>query len=165
MAYKSDVKYPLISNPEKSSYCTVDPTSGRWCRIHFHKGTSLDVLERERLMEELDDFDEEQTPLTFDAGEYVDAVGTSLRGYITATRQEIEDVFGPPTYDGNSDEGEDKVTTEWSIWFSDGTIATIYDWKRYEMGKPHSEEKIEWNIGGKSNRAVELVEEFLGITY
>jgi translation initiation factor IF-1 len=26
----------------------------------------------------------------------------------------------------------DKVTIEWGIRFEDGTIATIYDWKRYE---------------------------------
>jgi hypothetical protein len=42
---------------------------------------------------------------------------------------------------------------EWIIRFSDGTVATIYDWKLSEtpMGV------YDWHIGGFTQRAVELV--------
>jgi hypothetical protein len=87
--------------------------------------------------------------------------GTSLRGYVTATRDEIEAVFGKPTIDNN--DPRDKVTTEWYLLFDDGldTVATIYDWKRYEMGKPIYGERIEWNIGGHSETAVVRIAQFL----
>jgi hypothetical protein len=74
------------------------------------------------------------------------STGTSLRGYITATREEIEAVFGEPTFADN--DPMDKVTTEWYIQFDDGTFGTIYDWKRYAMGAPRMDERTEWNIGG-----------------
>lgn len=97
----------------------------------------------------------------------VDAIGTSGRGYIfDVTRAEIESVFGTPTYDEAVEEfsGDGKVTVEWTIGFADGTIATIYDWKRYELGTPAMHERIDWNIGGNSSRALELVAEMLNTT-
>lgn len=81
--------------------------------------------------------------------------GTSLRGYFTATRDEIEAVFGAPTIDNN--DPSEKVTTEWYLVFEDGTVATIYDWKRYEMGAPQMGERIEWHIGGHNERACVLI--------
>ena len=59
--------------------------------------------------------------------------GTSLCGYVTATRDEIEAVFGKPTISHN--DKTEKVTTEWYLLFDDGldTVATIYDWKRYDL--------------------------------
>lgn len=87
------------------------------------------------------------------------ATGTSLKGYVEATRSFLELFFGEPTENGS----EDKVTTEWAIEFDNGVIATIYDWKRYEMGKPEMDEVIEWHIGGNSNEAVYLVCETLGL--
>jgi hypothetical protein len=79
--------------------------------------------------------------------------GTFLQGYIETTKTELVSVFGDPiTYaDG------DKVTIEWGIRFEDGTIATIYDWKRYEKGTPKDDELMTYNVGGLSHRAVELV--------
>jgi hypothetical protein len=77
--------------------------------------------------------------------------GTSLRGYVKATRAEIEAVFGAPTWDDG--DVNEKVTTEWVIRFDSGVVATIYDWKRYELGKPETEERIEWNIGGHDAEA------------
>ena len=77
--------------------------------------------------------------------------GTHLHGYITATRDEIEAVFGKPTI-ANGDP-DDKVTTEWYLIFEDGTVATIYDWKRYGLGAPYNDERIEWNVGGHDDRA------------
>lgn len=87
----------------------------------------------------------------------VDVNGTWLQGYVKGTRREIEATFGKPEEWGDGD----KVTTEWSIRFDDGTIATIYDWKRYELGAPKMDERIEWHIGGRNALAVERVEDAL----
>ena len=83
--------------------------------------------------------------------------GGSLQGYFTATRREIEEVFGNPTI-ACSDTWE-KVTVEWVIKFEDGTYASIYDYKRYEEGTPALDEEYEWHIGGASFRSAELVSE------
>jgi hypothetical protein len=85
--------------------------------------------------------------------------GTHLQGEIVATRRELEKVFGKPTYE--TDDTFDKVTTEWHIRFADGVVATIYDWKRYEMGAPSMDEKYDWHIGGHDSLAVEHVEDHL----
>lgn len=39
MAYKSKEKFPLLNNPAKQTYCTVDPNRGTPCRVHFHRDT------------------------------------------------------------------------------------------------------------------------------
>jgi hypothetical protein len=83
--------------------------------------------------------------------------GTSLQGHITTTRDNLEAVFGLPTV---YDEG-DKVTIHWGLRFEDETLATIYDWKRYELGTPAQDEVMIYNIGGLSPQAVERVEEAL----
>jgi hypothetical protein len=88
--------------------------------------------------------------------------GTHLHGYITATRDEIEAVFGAPTI--AKAEPDDKVTTEWYLIFDDGTVATIYDWKRYGLGAPYNDERIEWNVGGHNERSLVLVARSLGVT-
>lgn len=82
--------------------------------------------------------------------------GTWLQGSIVATRRELEAAFGAP-FDGDGY----KTTTEWAICFEDGTISTIYDWKRYELGAPAMDERITWNVGGRSFAAVERVEDTL----
>lgn len=94
-----------------------------------------------------------------EAGEL--AIGTSLRGYVIATRAEIENVFGAPTM--AHDDASDKVTTEWVVDFGNEVVATIYDWKRYEMGVPEMDERIEWHIGGRTNEVLLPVERSLGI--
>ena len=88
------------------------------------------------------------TETQFKNSSTVSANGTCLQGYIETTYDQLVKVFGKPA----NLEG-DKVTVEWSILFFDGTIATIYDWKLSEtpMGV------YRWHIGGKSQRAVELV--------
>jgi len=87
----------------------------------------------------------------------VDINGTWLQGYTVATRRELEATFGAPCFEGEGD----KTTTEWAIRFDDGVVASIYDWKRYEMGAPEMDERIEWNIGGRDPLAVERVEDAL----
>ena len=74
--------------------------------------------------------------------------GTCGQGSIKTTYDQLVNVFGEPT----TLEG-DKINVEWIIRFSDGTVATIYDWKLSEtpMGV------YDWHIGGFTQRAVELV--------
>jgi hypothetical protein len=84
--------------------------------------------------------------------------GTSLKGYTQTTLRQLIEVFGEPDY---YDEG-DKVTVEWCLVFEDGTVASIYDWKRYELGTPELDEIYEWHVGGSSNAAVHAVHEQLG---
>lgn len=83
--------------------------------------------------------------------------GTWLQGYVTTTLDQLIKTFGEP----QRYIGEDKVTVNWSMVFEDGTIATIYDWKRYEMGTPQLTEVMEYNIGGTTREAVTLVREAL----
>ena len=94
-------------------------------------------------------------------------IGGSVMGYIfDVTRAEIEAVFGKPTFDEAVEpfSGDGKLTVEWCLRFEDGTAATIYDWKRYELGTPAMDERIDWNIGGDSRRALEIVAEMLSTT-
>lgn len=83
-----------------------------------------------------------------------ETAGTYLQGYITTTRKKLTEAFGEPMKYEDS-----KVTIEWGILFEGGVIATIYDWKRYELGEPAEDEKMTYNIGGLSPEAVEKVKE------
>ena len=68
---------------------------------------------------------------------------TQLQGYIQGTRRELERAFGAPAIIGADG---DRTTTHWAIEFADGTVATIYDWKRGTT--PTTDEHVSWNIGG-----------------
>lgn len=83
--------------------------------------------------------------------------GTWLQGYTTTTLEQLIETFGEPQRYSQ----EDKITVNWSMIFEDGTIATIYDWKRYELGTPQLTEVMEYNIGGTTREAVALVREAL----
>jgi hypothetical protein len=83
--------------------------------------------------------------------------GTSLRGYVTTTLAQLIETFGEPERYAEGD----KVTVHWSILFDNGVEATIYDWKRYEMGTPALTEVFQYNIGGHDYEAVSLVKEAL----
>ena len=86
----------------------------------------------------------------------MDAInGTCLQGYIETTYDELVNVFGEPT----KLEG-DKVTVEWIIRFSDGTVASIYDWKLSETPM----EYYPWHIGGMSQLAVNRVNDCMPVT-
>ena len=91
-----------------------------------------------------------------------DISGTSLRGTITIGYLDLVKVFGPPHSNGDGY----KVDAEWDLRFSDGTIATIYNWKdgkNYCGDEGECVENIrDWHIGGKDYRAVEYVFEALG---
>lgn len=93
--------------------------------------------------------------MEFYAGHDIDATNTSLQGYLTTTLNELVSIFGEPIRSS----WEDKVSVEWIIKFSNGEVATVYDWKRYELGTPGSEESYEYHIGGNSKDVVSLVKE------
>ena len=83
--------------------------------------------------------------------------GTSLQGYVTTTLDTLIGTFGEPERFG----AEDKVTVEFTILFDNGTVATIYDWKRYEDGTPSLDEVYEYHVGGHNLEAVALVKQAL----
>lgn len=92
---------------------------------------------------------------------FEDITGTHLQGYISTTYENIVSVLGKQHYNGD----DYKVDAEWALKFEDGTIATLYNWKN---GKNYCgdegcalEEITEWNIGGHSPRAVELLTDLL----
>lgn len=91
--------------------------------------------------------------------EGVDIGGTSAQGEVIATREEMLKTFGAPSF-CDWDSG-DKTTIEWDIFFTDGTVATIYDYKRIECGEESWAvpmfDPFRWYIGGNSPRAVDMV--------
>ena len=90
-----------------------------------------------------------------------DANGTSLKGYVTTTFNKLKIAFGEPLVH-IAPSAMEKVTIEWVIRFSDGTIATIYDWKGYGY-QPAPNEVYEWHVGGHVASAVALVKDHLGL--
>ena len=92
---------------------------------------------------------------------FEDITGTHLQGHISTTYENIVSVLGKQHHNGD----DYKTDAEWSIKFEDGTIATLYNWKN---GKNYCgdegcelEDIIEWNIGGHSPRAVDLLTNLL----
>jgi len=77
---------------------------------------------------------------------------TSLQGYLTINYFELIERLGKPK------QGYDKSLAEWHIQaeneFGQTIVANIYDWKNYGG---NAENIINWNIGGKSSSAVDLV--------
>ena len=71
-----------------------------------------------------------------------EVTGTGGRGYIKISYQSIVNMLGKPHIKGSPD---GKSQAEWDLAFDDGTILTIYDYKKRN---PPSRVK-EWNYGGK----------------
>lgn len=90
----------------------------------------------------------------------ISAIGTCLMDYVTSDYANIVRVFGEPT-----DCDSYKVDVEWVIQFSDGKIATIYNWKNgknYCGGAGLNPEDIrEWHIGGNSSEVVSRIQKLL----
>ena len=82
------------------------------------------------------------------------AVGTSLRGHVKTTHQELVSTIGTPVT-GRS--GDGKVTCQWVLKFNCGSIATIYDWKCGET----PQEEFPWSVGGTGADVVKKAELFL----
>jgi hypothetical protein len=73
--------------------------------------------------------------------------GTSLKGYIHTTYQELVDKLGEPRVDFC---GDGKVTCEWIVEDSEGNIGTIYDWKTGSTPKG----SYDWHIGGHTQNII-----------
>ena len=92
--------------------------------------------------------------MNFKRLDYAEAAGTCLQGYVVTTLRNLSEAFGEPEYYGDS---HDKVIFEWVLEFSDGTIATIYDWK--SEVEPNFDELMQYHIGGFNGDAVLRVTE------
>ena len=74
------------------------------------------------------------------------AHNSSLKGYITATYNQLVNALGEPTFDTPS--GDDKVQKEWIVKYK-GEIFTVYDWKTYDVN--YTMNRLdEFHIGGKT---------------
>ena len=84
--------------------------------------------------------------------------GTHLIGEVKTTRADLTALLGEPI---EYEEG-DKVTIEWGIRLG-STVATIYDWKRYEEGTPGMTELYHYHVGGRDYKALDLVNGLLDL--
>jgi hypothetical protein len=90
-------------------------------------------------------------------------VGSSLKGYITASHDELVSVFGLP-----KDVDGDKVSTQWIVQ-AGNTQYSIYDYKEtnvYDDRLPSVEQfraraSYEWHIGGFDNKHIADLAEFI----
>lgn len=84
--------------------------------------------------------------------------GTHLQGYINANYDYLVLQFGEPD-ENNFDDY--KIDAHWAIRFSDGEVATIYNWKNgvNYLGEDGEDVKdiVEWHIGGINPDVVERV--------
>jgi hypothetical protein len=93
---------------------------------------------------------------------YTELNGISLQGYLPGNTkyEDIISALGEPlTGDGY------KVDAEWTIKFSDGLVATIYN---YKTGKNYNgedglsvEDITDWHIGGSNKKVVDRVIELI----
>jgi hypothetical protein len=87
--------------------------------------------------------------------------GTSLQGSLAISYSTLVEIFGSEHSEGDGY----KVDAEWQLQFSNGVVATIYNYKdgvNYcgEDGLP-VEDITDWHIGGKSRLAEKTVEQYI----
>jgi len=99
----------------------------------------------------------------FEVGNFVDAKGTSLQGYVMATYAELEAVFGENL--GPSDKVFNEFRGEISVYSPeekchDIYTVTLYDWKE---DSPYTARRgsYRWHVGGYNADAPYLVEDAL----
>jgi hypothetical protein len=80
--------------------------------------------------------------------------GAGLAGHVTATRAQLTELLGEPNTEGSED---GKVTTQWYLTFPNGSVATLYDYKRYELGAPAMHEMCVWHIGARTQMGVDAL--------
>ena len=76
--------------------------------------------------------------------------GTSKKGEIEATYDQLVKVLGEPTLDEERDpySGDGKTNVEWVFRDLDGEHFTIYDWKTYDIN--YTKNKLNtWSVGSK----------------
>lgn len=87
--------------------------------------------------------------------------GTSLKGNIDCDYATLVEVFGKEHSNGDGY----KVDAEWALQFSNGVVATIYnykDGKNYCGAKGLAKKNLtDWHIGGKSGLAERTVHEYV----
>lgn len=93
----------------------------------------------------------------------INATGTHLQGHIEASYTQLILLFGEPTV---LDTG--KTDAEWIVKSTDGTVATVYNWKNGynylgDEGVPVHEMTL-WNIGGHTYHALELIQNIVDET-
>jgi len=77
---------------------------------------------------------------------------TSLKGYITATYNQLVEELGEPTF--NTPSGDGKTQVEWVVEF-ENDYYTIYDWKTYD--REYTLNKLDtFNVGSRVN-ALEFI--------
>lgn len=86
------------------------------------------------------------------------ASGSSLKGHIDVSYQELVETFGEPT--NPSGDGY-KTDAEWTLRFEDGVIATIYNYKDGKnylgFGGAQVGNIRDWHVGGYEPEALEHV--------
>ena len=87
----------------------------------------------------------------FDEMTAPDTTGTSLKGYVCATYDQLVDLLGRPTFPEES--GDGKVQVEWVVEFEDEfgdkNLFTIYDWKTYNREFTEMQLAM-FNVGSKA---------------
>ena len=78
--------------------------------------------------------------------------GTYLQGHLNISYNKLVGIFGQPAHYGGC-----KSDVQWSIYFDDGTVATIYDYKNPKL--PIYIKK--WHVGGHSLKALRNVEKMI----
>lgn len=89
-----------------------------------------------------------------------DSGGTYLLGEFSIGYAALVGAIGEPTSDGDGY----KVDAEWGITFDNGVVATIYNYKdgpNYNDGEGLVEDIRDWHIGGRDDRAVDLVRQLI----
>jgi len=112
---------------------------------------------------DMDKIEEALTPRSFVVGSEskpLPFVGGSRQGQVDGLYyDDIESVFGPPSYEQGS--GDGKVQLEWDIEFDNGVRATIYDYKQYDVD-PYNDIDY-WSVGGNSAESAFEVYKSLGL--
>lgn len=97
--------------------------------------------------------------ITHNQDDLIRSNGTHLQGCISATYAQLVSKFGEPLKEGFDDYKSD---AEWLVQFSDGTVATIYNWKNginycgSEHGIP-TQYIRDWHVGGHCELACDYV--------
>jgi hypothetical protein len=85
--------------------------------------------------------------IVFDEMSVPSTQGTSLKGYVNLTYNQLVEVLGEPTFKEES--GDNKTQKEWVVEFG-GEVFTIYDWKTYDVEYTMNELN-RFNVGSKTS--------------
>jgi len=105
--------------------------------------------------------------LDVDSGDHVNINGTSRRGGIKTSFEELRRIFGEPTRSTEMGDDLDKTNAEWHLEFevrdeddaddSEFVVATIYDWKYPSLPQG----VVDWEVGGHTWKSYEAVVSYM----